>query len=135
MSNIEKQIADRIAKANGLTLTKIGLRFDKVVVRLCSDLRDSVESMIPNEKTVVVTITAPIKVPAKTANELELLIKDLLELGIQGDRQSLIFENEVHVRVMDSPSTQISRFIALVHNPSTKPQWLLDLVALLLLKN
>ena len=129
MSNIEKQIADRIAKANGLTLTKLGLRFDKVVVRLCSDLRNSVESMIPKEKTVVMTITAPIKVPAKTVHEFELLIKDLLEPEIQRDRKVVIFENEVYLRVMDSSSIQASRFIVLVHNPSNDSQWLIDLVA------
>jgi hypothetical protein len=31
MKNTEKQIADAIAKASGLSVTALGLRFDKVV--------------------------------------------------------------------------------------------------------
>lgn len=130
MSNIEKKIADEIAKANGLTVTKLGLRFDKVVVRLLGNLRASVERAVPIGETVIVTITAPIKLPAKTAYELERLVKDFLESRIRHqDRRVTIFHNEISLRVVASSSKRAAKLIGFVHNPGTDSKLLLNLAA------
>ena len=130
MSNIEKKIADEIAKANGLTVTKLGLRFDKVVVRLLGNLRASVERAVPIGETVIVTITAPIKLPAKTAYELERLIKDFLKSSIRHqDRRVTIFHNEICLRVVVSSSKRAAKLIGFVHNPGTDSKLLLNLAA------
>ena len=130
MSNIEKKIADEIAKANGLTVTKLGLRFDKVVVRLLGNLRASVERAVPIGETVIVTITAPIKLPAKTAYELERLVKDFPESRIRHqDRRVTIFHNEISLRVVASSSKRAAKLIGFVHNPGTDSKLLLNLAA------
>ena len=69
MIQIEKQIANEIAKANGVSVTKLGLRFDKVVVRLLGNIRIAIEQEVPKKVTVIMTITAPIRLPAKTEYE------------------------------------------------------------------
>ena len=136
MTNFEKQIADKIAKANGLSVTKLGLRFDKVVVRLFEGLRASVEGAVPKGKTVIVTVTAPIKLPAKTAQELEGQIKDFLESGIRyQDRRVTVSQNEVRLRIVESSSKRAAKFVGLVHNPTTDSKLLLDLAAQWLLEN
>ncbi len=63
-------IAEEIATANGTTVRKLGLRFDRVVQRLLKGLDDSLTPINPNGKTVIVTITAPIVLPGKTEGEL-----------------------------------------------------------------
>jgi len=128
MTNIEKQIAEKIARANGLSVTKLGLRFDKVVVRLLGDLRTYVEQANVKEKTVFMTITAPIKLAVKTEYELEAKIKDFLDSKNRiRDRSITIFQNEVRLRIVESSSKQSDKFVGLVHNPGTDSKLLLDL--------
>ena len=43
MASIEKQIASEIAKANEVNIIKLGLRFDKVVIRLLGNIRMGIE--------------------------------------------------------------------------------------------
>jgi len=136
ITNIEKQIADRIAKANGLKVTKLGLRFDKVVVELLGNVRAYVERTIQKEETVIMTITAPIKLAAKTGHELERRIKDFSDSGNRGrDRRMTIFQNEIRLRIVRSSSKQSAKFVGLVHNPGTDSKLLLDLTAQWLLES
>ena len=128
MINIEKQIADEIAKTNGLNVKNLGLRFDKVVVRLFGNLRASIEKAIPDSQTVVVTVSAPIKLPTKTEYELEKRIKSFLDSEIpHGVQKVSIFQNEVSFKIVKSSSKQAGKLVGLVHNPSTNAKLLLDL--------
>lgn len=58
--------------------TKLGLRFDKVVVRLMGHLQCTLGEIVPEGMTVLLTLTAPIRLPAKTADALEDKIRTLL---------------------------------------------------------
>jgi hypothetical protein len=78
----ERQIAARIAKAGGQTISGLGLRFDRVVIRVLSDLRRFADGRTPAGATVVLTLTAPIRTPAKTATALEQKIAKLLRVGL-----------------------------------------------------
>jgi hypothetical protein len=130
MANIDRQIADEIAAANGLSVTKLGLRFDKVVVRLLGCLRACVEHANPSEQTVLMTITAPIKLPGKTRHELETIIRDSLDCKSHlGNRQLTVFQNEVQLRIIESCSKRNHKFVGFVHNPGTNPTLLLDLAS------
>jgi|SRR5277367_2949862 len=128
MTNIEKQIADKIVRSNGLSVTELGLRFDKVVVRLLGNLRTFVERASLKEETIVMTITAPIRLSSKTEHELEAQIMDFLDSKNRSrDRRITIFQNEVRLRIVESSSKQSAKFVGLVHNPGTDSKLLLDL--------
>lgn len=130
MTNIEKQIANRIAKANGLSVTKLGLRFDKVVVRLLGNLREYVEQINPNEGVILLTITAPIKLPAKTEHELKGQIRDIFNSGFPaGYRRINVFQNQVCLSTVGRSSKKNSKFVGLVHNPGTDAELLLNLAS------
>ena len=134
MTQIKKLIANEIAKANGMSVTKLGLRFDKVVVRLLGNIRIAIEQEVPKKMTVIMTITSPIRLPAKTEYELIGKINDFLESGIQyQDSVLTIFLNEVRFRIVKSSLKQ-PKFIGLVHNPDIDPKLLLNLAAQWLLK-
>lgn len=106
------------------------MRFDKVVVRLMGNLRIFVEQLNLNEGVVLLTITAPIKLPAKTEQALKEQIRDFLDSGIPGrDRRIIIFQNSVCFRIIECPSTQATKFVGLVHNPRTDVELLLKLAA------
>jgi hypothetical protein len=135
MTQNEKLIANEIAKANGLNITKLGLRFDKVVIRLLKNIRIAIKNEVPKEKAVIITMTAPIKHPAKTENDIIGKIKDILVSGKQQrDTLLTIFQNEIQLRVIKSPSKQTINFIGLVHNRDIDSKYLLDITSKWLLE-
>lgn len=97
--NIDRQIAYEIVKVNNLSISKLGLRFDSVVVRLLGNLRIVVEQTAPKGKTVIMTISAPIKHPKKELNFVEH-INELYDLKHK-DTSVSVFQN--------SGSTQVNR--------------------------
>lgn len=57
----------RLKERSGDTL---GLRFDKVALRFAAQMQDALDDIVPDAKVVIVTITAPLRQPSKTATEL-----------------------------------------------------------------
>lgn len=130
MELIDKNIAEKIAKENKTTIKKLGLRFDKVVVRLLSDLRASIGSNIPEGTAVLYTITAPIKLPTKMELGLSQQIRDVLNSAVRNtDHQSTIFQNQICIRIINVPTNQTENFAGFVHNPECNSKQLLDFAA------
>ena len=76
------------------------LRFDKVVTRLMERLQATLGETVPDGMTVLLTITAPIRVPSKTAASLEDKIQTLLGRGSPGrDEKATIHGNRVRIRL------------------------------------
>jgi hypothetical protein len=63
---------------------KPSLRFDKVATRLIERLQATLGETVPDGMTVLLTITAPIRLPSKTAASLEDKIQTLLGRGSPG---------------------------------------------------
>ena len=104
------------------------LRFDKVVVRLMERLRVTLDETVPNGMTVLLTITAPIRLPSKTAASLEDKIKTLLGRGFPGrDQRATIHGNQVRIRLSRDESERAPKLIGFVHNVDTDPLLLLNM--------
>jgi hypothetical protein len=58
-NTIEREIVERLRTA------KLRPRFDKVALRLVSELKAALASVVPEGRSVVFTISAPIRLPAK----------------------------------------------------------------------
>jgi len=52
----EKELALKILRAGGTSPSKLGLRFDRVVIGVLGDLRSFVEVATPETLSVIVTI-------------------------------------------------------------------------------
>lgn len=59
-------------------LTEPRLRFDRVALRFVRRLQGVLSGSVPDGEAVILTVTAPIRLPAKTAAELESKIGDWL---------------------------------------------------------
>jgi uracil phosphoribosyltransferase len=128
MIPVDKLIAKEIAEANGLNLTALGLRFDKVVVRLFWNIRTAITQEVPKEKTVVITVTAPIKYPAKTGEELIIKIKHILKSDNKASETLLtIFQNKIQVKIVALSSKKTVEVVGLVHNLEIEPEYLIKL--------
>ena len=83
----------RIAGRGGLT--KPRLRFDRVALRVIRRLQAALSASVPDGTTLILTITAPIRVPSKTAAALEDDIRTYLERkSARGEAKYTIHGNQ-----------------------------------------
>jgi hypothetical protein len=109
------------------------LRFDKVVTRLMGRLQASLGESVPDGMTVLLTVTAPIRLPAKTAAALEEKIHALLGRGSRGrDEEDTIHGNRVRIRLVRDETGRAPRMIGFVHNPDSDPLVLFNMTRELL---
>lgn len=124
MGNPAKEMAEEVLAGSGLSAAKLGLRFDRVVVRVLGDLSAVAEAAVPNGSAVVVTITAPIKLPAKT---VEAVGDKMAAADRAGNQTGDIYGNQISLRWVREAADQRPKLVGFVHNPSTDAGELLDL--------
>jgi hypothetical protein len=109
------------------------LRFDKVAVRLVEHLQATLREVVPDDVTVLLTITAPIRLPSKSAVALEDKIRVLLVRRPEHrEEKGTIHGNYVRIRLEKAGSTPAPRVIGFVHNSGTDPRVLMDMTRSLL---
>ncbi len=109
------------------------LRFDKVATRLIEHLQAALKESVPDGMTVLLTITAPIRLPAKTAASLEDKIQTILGRRSPGrDEKETIHGNRVRLRLLRDESERAPKLIGFVHNADSDPLLLLNMTSELL---
>ena len=109
------------------------LRFDKVATRLTERLQAALGETVPDGMTVLLTITAPIRLPSKTAASLEDKIQTLLGRGSpRRDKKATIHGNRVQIRLLRNESERAPKMIGFVHNSDSDPLLLLNMTRELL---
>lgn len=91
-----------------------GLKFDRVAVGLVRAVRTSAESDVP-EGTALLTVTAPILLPARTRLALGELLRGLAASG-ETEAALTVHGNAVRLRIVEGPS-HAPRLVGFVHNP------------------
>ena len=108
--------------------SKPRLRFDKVVTRLTERLQATLGETVPDGMTVLLTITAPIRLPSKTAASLEDKVQTLLGRGSRGrNARATIHGNRVRIRLLRDQSERAPKTIGFVHNSDSDPLLLLNM--------
>lgn len=125
------EIKQRSAERDGLT--KPRLRFDRVVLSTIGRLQAALGGSVPEGQAVIVTITAPIKLAAKTAAALEGMIGvRLARRSARVEVKETIHGNQVRVRLLKGVPRGTSKVIGFVHNPDSDSEILLRLTQSLL---
>ena len=137
MSKGERVVMDVVSVASQVPRrTKVDpprLRFDRVVLRVFSDLRGALQDALPGGVTVVITLTAPIRLASKTTAAIETNVRKLLEKGASKASTTRTIEtNEVRVQVLRGKKTATSPLIGFVHNRDSDPAILFSLTRALL---
>lgn len=103
-----------------------GLRFDKVATRLVERLQANLSEAVPDGMAVAVTITAPIRLPARTAAAIEERVRTVLDRRSTGrDEQLTVHGNRVLIRLLRTRARRAPNVIGYVHNPEVDPRQLL----------
>lgn len=133
-----KRVAIRIAtlKLRGIGQSKdakLRLRFDKVATTVVERLRGTLSETVPDGMTVLLTITAPIRLPSRTVASLEEKARSLLSRGSPGrDEIATIHGNRVRIRLLRGKSERAPKMIGFVHNPDSDSLLLLNMTRELL---
>jgi len=106
-----------------------GLRFDKVAIRLVTRLREALTPDVPAGTSVIVTVTAPIRLAAKTTTGLEEKIRALLARRSARDTKATVHGNRVRIRIVRGRPRRAPKLIGFVHNPDVDPVMLLSLAS------
>lgn len=117
-AEVERDITDGIAAA------KLRLRFDKVALRLINGLKAGLAETVREDQAVIFTVTAPIKLPAKTAAAVEALVRDGLPAG---EVHKTIHGNQIRLRLIEGVPAEMPRVVGFVHNPESHPDLILAL--------
>jgi hypothetical protein len=105
-ATVEKKITQRLAAAG------IRLRFDKVALRLLDGVRAALAQSLPEDQSIAFTVTAPIKLPAKTSAALQEWLRRLPTHGLA----TTINGNEIRARIINNSTSGMPRVIGFVHN-------------------
>jgi hypothetical protein len=119
--------------ARDAKLTKPRLRFDRVALRLVDRLRTALDTSVPHGTTVLVTVTAPIRLPSRAAAATEDRIRRLIATrAAPARRTDTIHGNEIQVHLLKGGTPRTARLIGFVHNPDSEPTILIDVARSLL---
>jgi hypothetical protein len=122
---VEREIIARLRAA------KLRLRFDKVALRLVGRLKAALASVVPEGQTLVFTISAPIRLPAKTAAALE----DMVRSGPRDpQRHEIVHGNKVQIRWLRGVPKHRPKVLGFVHSAELDAGVILALVEARLLE-
>jgi len=94
------------------------LRFDKVALGLIARLQATLCDHVPGGQTLLVSVSAPIRLPAKTAAEMDERIRRWLAGVVEpSEFRCTINGNEIHVRLVSGAPHRSSNVLVFVHNP------------------
>jgi len=120
-------------KRHGTGQAKPRLRFDKVATRVIKRLQAALGEIVPDGMTVLLTITAPIRLPSKTAATLEDKIRTLLGRGLAGrEEKDTINGNRVRILFLRNDTVRAPKVIGFVHNAESDPRLLFNMTQELL---
>lgn len=94
---------------------KPALRFDKVATRLVDCVSDAVRDAVPSGKRVIFAVTAPIRLPSKTAADLERRILEAIATSA-ARVETTLHGNEIRIWIVAAAAGK-PRVSGLVHNP------------------
>ena len=119
--------------ALAVNAAKPRLRFDKVATKLIERLQAALGETVPDGMTVLLSITAPIRLASKTAAALEGKIPTVLERESPSrDEKITIHGNRVQIRVLRDAPERAPKMVGFVHNPDSDRLLLLNMTSELL---
>lgn len=99
------------------------LRFDRVAQRVVRDVQATLSGATPRNAVLIVTVTAPIRLPAKTVAELGRQLAGPL---VQ-DFDRVVCGNRVRARLIRRCVSGAPKVVVFIHNPAPAPGGLFKL--------
>lgn len=115
----QRPLRKRVAKAR--------LREDAVALRVLRDIESALRAHVPDGKTIILTLGAPIKVPKKLLGALTDTLLTYVESGAEeSEEKRTILGNRVRFRVLNDNSKWNAKVIGFVFSGDPEPGILAD---------
>ena len=121
MSGTGDGVLDQILNSGGLTGSRLGLRFDRVALRVLGTLSDHACGSVTPDRTVLLALAAPLRQPARLAEGLKSLVAESAGAEVRPDSgpEDLalpwIEGPAGRLQVLTGVAPQVPRLIATVH--------------------
>jgi hypothetical protein len=100
----------------------VRLREDVVARRVLRDIEAALRSHVPNGKSIILTLGAPIKVPKKLIAALTKLLRDAIQRGDDEREESkTVLGNRIRFRVLNQNLKWNAKVIGFVFSGDPKP--------------
>ena len=124
----DRQIAEAIAAEGRTTASRLGLRFDRVVVRVLERLSHALDAEPRADVTVLLALTAPIRAAEKMVAGLQREIGALLQAGHPGQGRRLeLYGNRAELRLVERSPAEARSLLGFVHSSDVEAATILDL--------
>lgn len=114
--------------------TVLRLRFDRVVLATARRLRADLTPSVPAQATLVVTLSAPIRVAARTAAMIVASARPRLVARSRAILRQSIYGNDVRIGLLAGTGSDAARLACFVHNADSDVPFLLACCRRLLAK-
>ncbi|MDE2487072.1 MAG: hypothetical protein KGO51_06715 [Alphaproteobacteria bacterium] len=102
------------------------LRFDRVAQRLVAEVQAALDAAIPKGDAVIVTVSAPIRLPSRTAVALQAFVRGRLAEDVAGPiAPEIICGNRVQAWIVRGGVRDGPGVVVFVCNPEPAPDRLL----------
>jgi hypothetical protein len=122
-----RAIADAVAEAGGCRVAQLGLRFDRVAVRVLDQLRTYADACAPESVAVILTLTAPIRMPKQVVSALQRELSTLVEDGGHTARNIALSGSQARLRLVEGLPKAAPKLLGFVHDPEVDPARIDDL--------
>lgn len=97
------------------------LREDAVARRVLRDIESALQAHVPNRKSIILTLGAPIKVPKKLIAALTKLLLDYIQSGVEEREESrTVLGNRIRFRVLNQHLRWNAKVIGFVFSGDPK---------------
>ena len=95
---------------------------DVVARRVLRNIESALSSHVPNRKSIILTLGAPIKVPKKLIAALTTLLRDYIQSGVEEREESkTVLGNRIRFRVLNQNLRWNAKVIGFVFSGDPKP--------------
>lgn len=113
--------------------SKPRLRLDRVALEFVSRVRAALQGRVADDRTIVVTITAPIRLASKTAAALAgRILSRIPGRATAGRSMHRIHGNRIQIWILQGGTSMTSKLVGFVHNPDADPRILVEVTRALL---
>jgi hypothetical protein len=98
------------------------LREDRVARRVLRDIESALHAQVPNRKTLILTLGAPIQVPTQLVAALTKLLVDYLQSGVEErEERKTVLGNRVRFRVLNQNRKWRAKVVGFVFSGDPRP--------------
>ena len=124
----DRAVAVAVAEMGGCRVSQLGLRFDRVALRILDQLTCHASACVPEGVSVILTLTAPIRMPKQVVSAIQSGLSTLVQDdGDRTERSIALVGGQARLRLVEGVPQDAPKLLGFVHNPEIAAAQISDL--------